>query len=176
MVELKLDDFRLRLVEEDDATFILELRTNKDLSKHLSKVSYELESQKNWIKEYKEREKQAEEYYFISETYNGEKLGLNRLYNFSKSSFVLGSWIFKKGIKDSIPILADLTVRDFAYEKLGFKICNFDVRKSNKSVLRYHLLFKPKLLREEEMDLFFELDYETYQKHKQKILKVLNHG
>lgn len=176
MAELKLKEFRMRLVEEEDADFIVSLRTDKDLAKHLHQTSPDVAAQKNWIREYKKRELQEKEFYFVAETYDGEKLGLNRLYNFTDDAFELGSWIFRRGLNENVPILADLAVRDFAFEQLKYKICRFDVRKENKSVVHYHKLFKPQLVREDELNYYFELDYPTYITSKEKILKIINNG
>lgn len=176
MIELKLREFRLRLVNENDALFIVELRTNKDLSKYLNPIDHDIELQKKWIRDYKEREEQKKEFYFIAETYSGEGLGLIRLYNFKQDSFESGSWIFKKNDNEWIPIKADLAVRDFAYEQLGLKKCEFEVRKDNKNVVRYHKLFNPKLKYEDELNFYYELDFETYKENKVKIFKMISHG
>lgn len=176
MIEFKLRNFKVRLVEEADASFIVALRTDSLLSKHLHATSTDIELQKEWIKAYKKREEDKKEYYFISETYNNERLGLNRLYNFANDTFELGSWIFKKGIDESIPILADIKVRDFAYDELGFAKCRFEVRKENKVVVRYHQLYKPTLVEEDEANFYFELTNDTYKSNKDKILKIFGYG
>ncbi|GEO03229.1 hypothetical protein AAE02nite_08930 [Adhaeribacter aerolatus] len=176
MMELHLADFKLQLVSEADAEFIVELRSNQNLAKHLHQTSSNVGTQREWIKRYKEREALGTEFYFISVKYNGEKLGLNRIYNIKPDSFELGSWIFKKGIEEVIPILSDIAVRDFAYNKLGLQKCFFDVRKNNKSVIRYHHLFEPKVIDEDDMNYYFELDYSTYNINRQKILKLIDYG
>jgi len=176
MAELLLTDFKIQLVDETDADFIVELRSNQSLAKHLHQTSADVATQKEWIKKYKEREALGKEFYFISVRYNGERLGLNRIYNIQSDKFDIGSWIFKKGIEESIPILSDIAVRDFAFNKLGLRRCFFDVRKENKSVIRYHHLYKPKLIEEDEMNFYFELDYDTYHRNKQKILKIIGYG
>ena len=176
MVELRLKAFKMRLVEEADAEFIVALRTDEGLARHLHQTSADVAAQRKWIRSYKKRERNKQEFYFIAESYNGEKLGLNRLYNFRNDTYELGSWIFKKGLPESVPVLADLAVRDFAFDQLGFTTCAFDVRKENKSVVRYHQMFRPSLVREDDLNFYFELPVETYRKHKQKLIKILEHG
>lgn len=176
MCEIRLKNFNMRTVEEDDADFIVALRTNENLAKHLHSTPPDIEAQKAWIRAYKEREREKKEFYFIAETYNGEKLGLNRLYNFDQDAFEIGSWIFKRGLPESTPIIADIATRDFAFEQLQFNKCKFNVRKENKSVVRYHQLFKPKLIGDDELNYYYELDFDTYSFYRQKILKLINHG
>jgi RimJ/RimL family protein N-acetyltransferase len=169
MFDIPLPGFRMRLVGPDDAAFIVALRTDEALSRHLHSTPPDVAKQKAWIEQYKERELQQQEFYFIAETYTGEKLGLTRLYNFSGDTFELGSWIFKKGQHESIPVLADIAARDFAFETLGFRKCVFNVRKENKRVVRYHQLFKPAKVGEDDLNYYFELDYSTYLKNKTRI-------
>ena len=60
---LKGKNISLRLVNIEDANFILYLRLNQ--GSFLSKTNPSLDLQKEWIENYKEREKNKEEYYFI---------------------------------------------------------------------------------------------------------------
>lgn len=117
-----------------------------------------------------------QEFYFITENKNGEEVGLSRIYNFEEHKFELGSWIYKRGIEESISILADFLLRDFAYQELGFKICKFEVNKQNKKVLTYHRLFSPVVVSEDEKNIYFELTFEAYCNGRDKILKLLKNG
>ena len=58
-------DIHTRLVNEDDAEFIIDLRTDKDLSRYIHDTSPDLDNQIQWIREYKKREAEGKEYYFI---------------------------------------------------------------------------------------------------------------
>jgi RimJ/RimL family protein N-acetyltransferase len=163
-------------VEEEDAGFIVELRTDPNLSRFLSPTNPNIEEQKAWIAKYKLREEQGEEYYFLCLNEDGEKLGLNRLYNFEKDCFEIGSWLYKPGLPMSMAVLGDLTIRDYGFENLGFDQCKFEVRKANLSVVKYHLAFKPEKVGESELDYYFRLSYDRYKIHRDKLLKILNHG
>ena len=55
----------LRLVNIEDAEFIVNLRTKK--GEFLSTTSPDISKQKEWLLLYKEREKLKEEFYFIIE-------------------------------------------------------------------------------------------------------------
>ena len=74
-------NINLRLVEVSDAKFIYDMRQDSK-SKYLSVVNSGVESQIEWIKEYKKREFKGSEYYFVIESKNNESLGLVRLYDF----------------------------------------------------------------------------------------------
>lgn len=165
-----------RPVEEKDAPFILELRTNELLSRFLSPTNPGLGEQVKWIRCYKKREAQNTEAYFISLDDKGCKQGLNRLYNYEKDSFEIGSWLYKPGLNMSVAILGDLAIRDYGFETLGFSNCRFVVRKANLSVVKYHLGFKPEKIRETEVDYFFRLSYNNYRQQRDKLLKVLHYG
>ena len=69
----------VRLVEEDDAEFILKLRTNRKLSRYLHKTDADIEKQIQWIRNYKKRELEGTEYYFLF--YNDlQKIGVSYIF------------------------------------------------------------------------------------------------
>ncbi|MBM7309217.1 GNAT family N-acetyltransferase, partial [Citrobacter freundii] len=84
-----------RLIEESDASFLYQLRMDETLNKYISKVDSSIEMQKEWIRNYKEREKEHIEYYFIIERNDtNEKIGTIRLYGITDDNrFCWGSWI-----------------------------------------------------------------------------------
>lgn len=57
-------NINMRTVEIDDAEFIFTMRQNESKTKYLSKVSGSVETQKEWIKNYKQREKRAKRILF----------------------------------------------------------------------------------------------------------------
>lgn len=176
MPPIRLYDFQMRLVDESDAEFIIALRMDPILSKHLSKTPNEISAQREWIKRYKIREAEKKEFYFVSESYSGEKYGLTRIYNFKFDRFELGSWIFKKNIDEMISIRADIATRDFAFFHLGFEKCLFAVAKDNKSVLKYHEMFGPVIEKQDRNEIKFRLDKSTYLNGRQKLIKIFSNG
>lgn len=166
-----------RLVNIEDAEFILSLRNNEKLSRYLSPTSNDIENQKNWIKGYKKREENGEEFYFLCLSPDKKtKFGLNRIYNFHSEKFEIGSWLFSEQSEQGKSILCDLFSRTLAFEVLNFKICVFEVRKNNKSVLKYHKLFSPKITSEDDLNYYFELDFLNFDKQKNKLLNILYDG
>ena len=69
-------NINMRTVTIADAEFIYNMRQNQDKTKYLSKITGTVESQKEWIRSYKQRE---EEFYFVIESKDSEKLGLVRM-------------------------------------------------------------------------------------------------
>lgn len=179
-MEIKLDfdsitryGLTLRLVDENDALFIHKLRTDPALGQHLSTTSSDPEDQVRWIRRYKERESDGLEYYFISAAQNGERWGTTRLSEISSSSFELGSWLFDRNAPSGTAIKADIITKEIGFEMLGVKNCTFNVRKENKSVLKYHLLFNPIVVDEDELNIFFMLKLEDFVKSKNRFIKAL---
>ena len=152
-----------RLVEESDAAFILSLRTNKVLSRHLSVTENNLQRQIAWIRDYKEREKDKKEYYVLYESPTHEPLGLVRIYGITTNSYVSGSWLIKPGCDELIGLKSDLFAGYLANEILKLGVCFFDVRKGNKKVLRYHKMFS-EIIGEDEQNFYFSIDKKGYER------------
>jgi hypothetical protein len=169
-------DTYLRLAREDDAEFILSLRLNPNRNEFLSSVSQDVNDQINWLKEYKEREKKGEEYYFLVGDISGKLYGTIRLYHFQENKFVAGSWIFREDTPEGLSIKGDIVGRDIAFEELKFNTCLFDVRKNNSRVLKYQKSWNPELIGEDEQNFFFKLTHEKFNQHKLKLLKLLGYG
>lgn len=127
-----------RFVEEYDASFILQLRTNERLSKFIHFTENNLEKQIQYIRNYKIREIKGEDYYFIF-IYQDEQVGLARIYNVGEESFTFGSWLFKEKLPFWVPIAGAIIAREYAFEELG-KVKEVDVdgtHEDNKGVLLF---------------------------------------
>ena len=144
MENYKKYDIELSLVTEEDAQFILDLRTDASKSRFISKTDYNIDVQKNWIKEYKKREKVGVEFYFIAIDNTGQKFATYRLYNFDpiKNEIEIGSFISKPNYTNASNIVKlDILIKEYAFEVLGVTNVNFEVRKKNISVQNYHKKF-----------------------------------
>lgn len=172
MVPIKKYGIKLRLVEETDAAFILNIRMDAKRSRYISKTDSDNEKQRLWIRNYKIREADGREYYFIAEDENGTPFATYRVYDISDHSAVIGSWVTKPGYTNSAnSIKVDIAVKEFVFEVLGFNHVFFDVHKENKSVLRYHRLFNPKIVRETEIDFTFELVRDIFFERRSTLFK-----
>lgn len=162
-----------RLVQVDDAEFILGLRTNEKLSRHIHATSNDIEQQKSWMRSYKEREAKGEDYYFIY-SFNGCDFAVNRIYDINTARGTGGSWLCQQGTEVEHSMATLLIMRDILFEVLDLDYDVFDVRKNNKIVQKTHLLLGAKKIGETELDYLYSLSKEDYQNKKQNIIQLLN--
>jgi hypothetical protein len=171
-MEMKKYGITLVAVDPVDASFIIGLRTDAKKSRFISSTDTDLQNQINWINEYKKRENKGEEYYFIGIDEFGEKFATYRIYNIKNNTAEIGSWVTKPGYnKAQNSIKIDIIMKEFVFEALKFSTLNFEVRLKNTSVLRYHKMFGPIILKETENDIFFLLHREDFYKNRNKIFK-----
>ncbi len=163
---------RLRFVDESDAAFILKLRSNPLLSKHLSATSNILEDQISWINKYKTRERSGTEYYYIY-TEGDRRRGLYRLYSINKVSFTIGSWLFEPSKEFKTPMIIDLLMGDLGFLHLKKPIMLFDVRKDNKRVIRYHNIKKPLLYNEDNQNNYYLIQAKDWHLSRSNVLNLL---
>ena len=166
--------FNYRLVDKSDANFIISLRSDKRASKYLSPVSTDINDQICWIEDYKIREQKEEEFYIMCLSKNDNiRQGVFRIYNIKSDSFEIGSWLFSKDSIRNAAIHTDLDCRVFFFNKLKVNKCYFEVVKSNKKVLKYHSIFSPKLIGENESKFKFELDKVKFLSTRKKLIKLI---
>lgn len=172
-MRLQLKNTALRLAEVADAAFILQLRTDKILSRFLNKTDNNLLRQQQWLQAYKQREAEKKEYYFIIENATtAEPIGTVRLYNIQGEQYTSGSWILKKGTPSNAATLSDYMITYFGFETLGFNRCFFDVRKENKKVLAFHKRFAA-YVSEDEENIYMAMDRSGFAKKKEFFERVL---
>lgn len=167
-----------RLVSEDDAEFIVKLRTSPKVKNFLHYTSLNVNEQREWIQEYKLRETKGKEYYFIFSR-NGVKLGVYRLYNISGDSFTGGSWVFKDKVPMEYSIAGVLLSLDVAFFQLDMAVNDlFDgVNEDNKKVLMFNKMLGVNfyVTRETAEGVFHvgRLTKESYQKNRVRLLKII---
>ena len=158
----------LRTVEIEDAEFIFHIRQANNRNKFLSPVAGTIKDQEEWIQLYKQRENEKKEFYFVIESKNGEKLGLGRMYDFKNNSFCPGSFIIKEDAPRSTALESIFVLYDFAFSSLGFEKAHLDVRKENRNVVAFHQRFGAKIVDENELNYFFNLEKSDYEIAKKK--------
>ncbi len=136
--ELDRYGLHVRLVREEDAEFIVSLRTNPIKARYINSTSTSVDDQRKWIKEYKEREQEGKDYYFIY-LYNGKLAGVNRIYYIEDNHFIHGSWIFSDDVPPYCSLAAGIIAREIAFDTLGLEneIDTVGIHKDNQSVLQY---------------------------------------
>jgi RimJ/RimL family protein N-acetyltransferase len=145
----------LRLVELDDAGFIVGLRSDPRLSRFLSPISDSVERQRQWLADYKNRERDGLEYYFVIESKECRPYGTARLYDFRGDSFCWGSWIIRPGSPPWFSVESALLVYQCGFEDLRFAESRFEVRKDNARVVAFHRRFGAQVVREDERNYYF---------------------
>lgn len=163
----------VRLVNENDVDYILSLRTNKHLSRYIHKTDDNREKQIEWIRNYKKREQEGREYYFIY-FHNGEPVGVNRIYNIFEYYGTIGSWICNPNNETEVSLATYLLMFELMYDHIKLDITLFDVRKENKHVWKLHKVLGAQLVGESDLDYYFTLNKATYYKNREKIINILN--
>ena len=160
---LESKTIRLRLVEESDAEFILKLRLNEKFNQFLSSVSPDLQSQKEWIKKYKNEEKLKKQFYFIIERIDCMPCGTVRVYDLKDDSFCWGSWILNEDKTQYAALESAFLVYKFGFEALGYRKSHFDVMKENKKVISFHTKMGAKEIGADQQNSYFEItDQDVY--------------
>lgn len=170
--EIEKYGLHVRLVCEEDAEFIVKLRTDERLGRYIHATANDVEKQREWIKAYKQREEAGTEYYFIFETAAGNPLGVYRLYEITEHSFTSGSWIFLPDAPMGASMLAFIIAREIAWDIVPDAVNLYDIKKANKSVLLFTSTFAPKVIRETEDTFYFENTKEDFDNHKDQVLRL----
>lgn len=159
----------LRDVREEDAEFILSLRTSEKKSQFLHKTQYDLGKQVEYIKHYKTLDN---EWYFIIEDKRHVSLGTVRIYDIVGDSFCWGSWLLIDGLSPVIALESALLIYEYAFYSLKFSNVHFDVRKGNVKVQRFHESFGAQRVGETDLDIFYTYTKSDYEKIKDKFFKM----
>lgn len=173
--DFTLDRYGLhvRLVNENDSEFIVRIRTNEKLGRYIHDTSNNIDNQLAWFREYKKREEKGQDYYFMFELPDGKRLGTERIYDITDTSFVTGSWVFDQEAPYGAAFLGDIITHEIAYELYPDKVHLHDIKKENHNVLRYAQLFKPKIIRETEDTIYFKNEKEDFYVAAEKLLKKI---
>lgn len=163
----------VRLVNIEDAGFILSLRTSKR-GQRLNKTDNDLMKQIEWMKEYKEREAMGLDYYFIH-YYQGKPVGVNRIYNidYEKKSCVTGSWVIKEGTDYDISIKTLLILREIIFELMNAEISFGDTRKNNRPMVRLYKMLGIEMIGETEDEYLYRSIKSKYLYGQEKIKKLI---
>jgi len=153
---------KLSIITTADAEFIISLRKNPKLNKHLSYVETDIDKQKDWINDYKKREARRTEFYFVIRCKNNERLGAIRAYDFKQGSFCWGSWIINPDSPRKTAIESAINIYEFGFNVLGFSQSHFDVRNNNSKVIDFHKRMGAKIISVNEVDTFFIMQKNYY--------------
>lgn len=137
--EINKYGLHVRFVKESDAEFILRLRTNEKLSRYIHSTDNNIDRQKEWLRNYKIREANAEDYYFIFHK-DGIPVGLNRIYGIHDNVFTTGSWVFEENVPFQCAVAASIITRELAFEYMELELEDgYDgVHVDNKKVIKFN--------------------------------------
>lgn len=143
----------------DDSEFIVALRTDPEKGRFISKTQADVRQQREFIRNYQQSET---DFYFIISDVNKQPIGTIRIYDIQGDSFCWGSWILTKEASTSAAIESALLIYDFAFFSLHYKQSHFDVRKENQRVVKFHENFGAKIIKEDELNFYFEYNRDVY--------------
>lgn len=172
-MQLESKNIRLRFVEEEDAAFILKLRLDERYNQFLSSVSPDLQSQKDWIKQYKKDEQAKKQFYFIIERLDGTPCGTVRVYDLKEESFCWGSWILNEDKTRYSALESAFLVYKFGFEVLGYKKSHFDVMKGNERVISFHKKMGAIETGEDAENYYFEISESVVNAAQEKLARKL---
>ena len=173
---LKAGTIYLRLVQENDAAFINSLRNNNQLNTYISKSTADINTQKEWIRNYKNKESNNTEYYFIiCRVDNNLPIGTVRLYDFQENpkSFCWGSWILNENKTKYAAVESALLVYEAGFAVLGFEQSHFEVMKGNDKVHSFHLKMGAQKISEDDKNVYYIFPKNRYEENKIQYAKFL---
>lgn len=173
---LKASTTYLRLVTEADAEFICSLRNDGKLNTYISKSTADVNAQKEWIRNYKNKELNNEEYYFIICRLDSQlPIGTVRLYDFKNNpkSFCWGSWILNENKTKYAAVESALLVYEAGFAFLGFDQSHFEVMKGNDKVHSFHLKMGAQKVSEDETNVYYIFPKNKYAENKMHYAKFL---
>ena len=129
---------RLRLARPADAALIFDLRKDEQRARHLSAIGDDVESQREWLRGYVEREDRGAELYYMIEDAAGAAVGTARLYDFRGDTLMWGSWLIRPGTAPAVGLESALCVYGLVFDTLGFEHLESTVRKANERVVAFH--------------------------------------
>lgn len=136
---------KVRLVNENDAEFIVSLRSDPTKTKYMITLNNEVEAQRRWIQEYKKREKEGLDYYLIYNNVEDNPIGLNRIshVNNIEKTAVSASWITIEGLIYE-PFLMQLILSEIAFNMLDIEKLLGQIHIKNTKLLKFYKLFDAK--------------------------------
>lgn len=155
------DAVTLRPVVIEDAPFILSLRQNPQLSKHLNSPPQLLADQVRWLDAYMVRRSFGSEYYFVIMLAT-KSVGVVRIYNVAPPVFTWGSWIIGENVPSNVAAKSVVELYNFAFFDLNLERANFEVCEENWNVKRFHELYGATKLGKDSQFSFYEFTREQY--------------
>ena len=163
----------LRLIKPDDAAYVHGLRSNPAYNTHLSTVTGTVDDQRTWIEDYKSREAQGQEFYYVIERKDGMRCGLVRLYDFDVESFTWGSWILDESKPRKAALESAVLIYQIGFLGHNFGSAIFEVLNKNSHTLAFHRRFGALETGHDELNTYFKYARARFEKDKMAHFSIL---
>lgn len=128
-----------KLVTDNDINFIIDIRNNHKHKNNLGVSVQTYKEQKKWLDNYRIREKENKDFYFVVyDNETEERIGLIRLYDIYNNSFEQGSLVIKQGVSANRVLETLKLIYEFGFNTLNLKEGRLRVKKSNKVGNKFH--------------------------------------
>jgi RimJ/RimL family protein N-acetyltransferase len=164
----------LRLIEPEDAAYVHSLRSNPAYNTHLSKVTGTVDDQRKWIEDYKSREAQGQEFYYVIERKDGTRCGLVRLYDIEAVSFTWGSWILDENKTRMAALESAVLSFGIGFDTLEMHSAIVDVRVANEHAAAFYKRLGMVETHRTDQDIFFNYTREQFDTDRTHHLKQLS--
>ncbi len=164
----------LRLIQPEDAGYVHSLRSNPAYNTHLSTVTGTVDDQRTWIEDYKSREAQGQEFYYVIERKDGTRCGLVRLYDIKADSFTWGSWILDENKTLKAALESAVLSFGIGFDTLGMHAANVDVRVANEHAEAFYRRLGMVETHRTDQDIFFNYTREQFETGRTHYLKQLS--
>lgn len=130
----------LRIANEKDAEFILDLRLNPLLNRFIGPTDPSVENQRRWIENSYNKET---DFHFIIEDKAGNRYGTIAIYDadYENSEAEWGRWVIKPNSPIVCSIESNILAIQFALRILGLKKLKGGANHLNKEVVYFHKLY-----------------------------------
>ena len=164
----------LRLIQPSDAEYVYELRTNPVYNRHLSEVRGTVEMQRQWIEDYKARESEGAELYYVIERKDKVCCGLIRLYDIDAKQFTWGSWVLDGNKTPKAALESAVLSFAVGFNSLGCDLAQVDVRLGNTHAEAFYRRLGMRETNRTAQDIFFEYPRSRFETNLPEYLKTLN--
>jgi capsular polysaccharide biosynthesis protein/RimJ/RimL family protein N-acetyltransferase len=168
--KIKGDTIGFRLVEPEDAAYIHQLRVDPLYGRYLSPAAPSLDAQRAWLEDYKAREFEGVEFYFLIERQDTRPCGTIRIYNVTTTEATWGSFILDAAKPSKAAFEALVLVHWIIFNLMGKESALFDVRKDNDRALALYRRFGAAEIGSDEGNIYFRQTSAEFAKQ----LSILN--
>lgn len=163
----------LRLIRPDDADYVHALRTDPAYNRHLSELRGTAEDQRSWIEDYKAREADLRELYYVIERKDGIRCGLVRLYDIDAGSFTWGSWILDHNKTRKAALESAILSFGVGFDGLCLSFAYIDVRIGNQHAEAFYRRLSMTEIRRDVKDIYFTYPRSRFEANRAGYLAIL---